>query len=641
MRSAIRTAATLGLLVPALGCAYFNTLYNARAKYREAQDLKRAADPERLQISGTEERLYTEAFEKAAKVVKFYPDSKWVDDALLLMGKSAFEKGDYSTALRKFDEVLTFYPRSKLVPETLLMKGRTLIETREYDAGAAVLARASEIDDERIRGDVVYFRGVAEQDQGNPDEALAAFSEVVSRHRDSEWFAEAGIRAGELSREQGDLQTAVSLFEKVRARAREPKDRYRAGMLKGETLMELGETKRAATTFEDVRKRTLDEEDRGKAVLMRGKARLAGGDLEGAMEVFREVLQTYERREAAAEAQLAIASLHDEAGDFEEALVQYELVKEQGTAFPAWQEASARRSEIQRVLDLREALADPADPEHDRNRFLLAEHLLERIGDVDGALAEYAALAEESPDSEWAARALFAQAWVREHRLGEPAAAESILFRIANYTRGSEVTTAARRRLGYPVWKVEVLQPPPVRFVRMGEEEEAQEVVVSRVDPRDVPLPPGASQVKVWVLVQVDDDGSARSASVTKSGGAEFDEAAMEAARASRYLPPSEGGPEYSVLQYVFPPPRADSGAVAADEPSAAERDAMLDARDAAAETFTSPLVPDGADSLGAVAPADTIAPAPADTTAPAPPDRVQPGLPGFRDRRMSGSGND
>mgnify|MGYP000497119682 CR=1 FL=1 len=37
-------------------------------------------------------------------------------------------------------------------------------------------------------------------------------------------------------------------------------------------------------------------------------------------------------------------------------LEQYDLVKEQGTGYPAWQEASTRRTEIQRVLDLRQSI---------------------------------------------------------------------------------------------------------------------------------------------------------------------------------------------------------------------------------------------------------------------------------------------
>jgi hypothetical protein len=97
---------------------------------------------------------------------------------------------------------------------------------------------------------------------------------------------------------------------------------------------------------------------------------------------------------------------------------------------------------------------------------------------------------------------------------------------------------------------------------------------------------------------------------VAKSGGAEFDEASLEAARASRFLAPSEGGPEYTVMEYEFPPRPPVTG----DEPTAAERDTMLDARDAA--------------------PADSTV-VPADSSA-APPDSIpQPGSAAFRDRLM------
>jgi len=129
--------AALAVIVLPLGggCAYFNTLYNANGKFDEAQDIKRRADPERPKITTQEQRLYDEAFEKAARVVKFYPDSKWVDDALLLMGKSAFENGDYAKAERKFDEILQFYPKSNLTTETLLWQGRTYVATRAYPQG--------------------------------------------------------------------------------------------------------------------------------------------------------------------------------------------------------------------------------------------------------------------------------------------------------------------------------------------------------------------------------------------------------------------------------------------------------------------------------------------------------------------------
>jgi TonB family protein len=590
-------------------CAYFNTLYNARLKFAEAQDLARKADPEREKISPQEERLYTEAFEKAARVVKFHPESKWVDDALLLMGKASFEKGDYSTALRKFDEVLTFYPESELTGETLLMKGRTLIQAKDYDTGIEELSRAVEANDDEFRDDVAYFLGVVHHERGNLDEALAAYADVVSRYRKSEWFAEAGLAAGDIEVDRGHAEAAVGFFEQVRRHGRTLENRYHGGMRKGEALLSLKEYARARTTFRDTADRVIDVDDRGHALLMEGRAAAAAGDADEARRIFRSILVDYEHREAAADAQLAMAEMLDEAGNLAEALAEYELVKEQGTGHPAWQKATARRSEIQRVLDLRAAVAESTEVDRDKNRFLLAEQLLERIGDVEGALAEYDALSKESPDTEWGARALFARAWILEHRLDRPGAADTVFFTLANHHSGTEADAFARRRLGYPVWRVEEVDTPPVQFLREESDDAPKETVLSRVEPRAVPLPAGVDQVKVWVRVHVAPDGAAADAKVAKSGGAEFDEAALEAAKASRFLAPSDGGPEYTVMEFEFPSRPAPVG----DEPSAAERDAMLDARDAAADSAAAAV----------------------DSTA-APPDSIpQPGTAAFRDRLL------
>lgn len=608
MRSVARLATGLVALsfLAASGCAYFNTLYNAKQKYRDGLELKAHADLDRTKISNQEERLYTEAFEKAARVVKYYPDSRWVDDALLLMARASHEKGDYSTALRKYGEILQFYPKSDLVPATLVMEGRTAIEIHDYDRAVTALKRAREFDRKELRGDVSYFLGVVEEEQGNTDEALALYADVLDHHDDSEWFARAGMRAGDLAREHGDHAAAVVYYDRVRKHGHTPKEKYDAGMAKGEALLDLKEWKRARTTFHDVASRTVNEKDRSHAYLMEGHAVATSGRPAEAEKVYLQILEDFPRTEAAAEAQFALAKRWDDAGDLEKALEEYELVKEQGTAYDAWRHASARQSEIQRVLDLRSDLAQDDTEDRDRKRFLLAEQLLEKIGDVDGALEEYASLAKDADDSEWGFRALYAEAWVLENRLADPDSADALLFELANRDTRTEVGAAARRRNHMPVWKFEEITPPRVVFIRGEGEEAPDEVVVSRVEPREVPLPPGVREVTVWARITVERDGSAKSVKIVKSGGEEFDAAVLEAARASKFLAPDEGGPEITVVEYDFPPKKAaDESADAAatgpppsaageetlppedDEPSAAERDAMLDALDAAADSAT------------------------------------------------------
>ncbi len=560
------------------GCAYFNTLYNAKAKFWEAQEIKDRADPERLEITNQEEKLYTESFETAARVVKYWPDSRWVDDALLLMGRSSFEKGEHSAALRKFDEILTFYPDSDLQGEALVNKARTLVETREFGEATVTLDKARELDEKEWREDVIYLSGVVDLEQGDHDRALVAFAEVVDWYEGSEWYSDAGMRAGDYARETGDGALAVTFYDRVRHHGRTPEERTRAGMAMGATLLELGHWKRAEKIFADVAKRAAKEDDESVARLERGRAVALSGDTERAVEIWEGVLKRNPRREGAAGAQLAIARLAEADGDFELAKEQYELVREQGTSHAAWLEASDRMAQIDRVLALREAIASEEEEDKESNRFLLAEQLLEQIGDTFGALDEYESLERDASGTEWGAKALYAQAWVFENRLDHPDSASVLFHRLANYYTGTEVDAYARRRLGYPVWTVEIIEPPRVVFIRgESEDTEPEDVVRKYVAPKNVPLPDGVSSVEVWARLHIADDGSVEKVRIVKSGGDEFDASVEEAALATKYLPPSEGGPKVTVVQYYFPPRNVAPGGNDG-EPTIAERDAALEA---------------------------------------------------------------
>ena len=637
----IGTWAMLAMLSAGSGCAYFNTLYNARQKYDDALDIKRKADPERDKITQQEEKLYGDAFDRAARVVKYWPTSRWVDDALLLMGKSSYEKGDYSTALRKFNEILTIFPNSELADQARLEKGRTLIATKDYAEAVSELNRVAEHGGDKYRPDVLYHLGVVRDEEGDVDGALEAYGEVTRRYPKSQWLAPAGLAAGDLERERGRRGEAVGYYERVRRRGRTAEERSLGGIRKGEALRDLGELPRARNTFHDVAKNAVNEERRGKALLAEAAAVAATGDTTGAVRAYDAILAAYPRKEAAAEAQFAKAKMKDDVGDLAGARADYELVKEQGTGHEAWQRATERITEIQQVLDLREEVASEG-PDRDRSRFLLAEQLLEKIGDIDGALAQYDTLAVQAKGSEWGAKALFAKAWVLENRRSQPAAADSALFKLANFYAGTEVDAFARRRLGYPVWKVEKIEPPKVVYIRSASDANAvasSESMLDRIEPKPVPLPPDKPEVKVWVRVGLARDGSVEETRVVKSGGEDFDQACLEAARASRFLSPDEGGPVLTVVQYVFPlpsPTPVPSGApsAAADSTNAPpDRNAPAGAvglSGAADSTNFTPVPPDSGAAAGDFVPAGE----PDSTTQPPPPPGETP-LPSIRDRRL------
>ena len=69
------------------------------------------------------EEKYGEVIEKCGKVIRDYPDSKWVDDAIFLMGQSLVRQGEYDKGIRKFIELTTNYPESEYVSEVDVLAG--------------------------------------------------------------------------------------------------------------------------------------------------------------------------------------------------------------------------------------------------------------------------------------------------------------------------------------------------------------------------------------------------------------------------------------------------------------------------------------------------------------------------------------
>jgi len=96
--------------------AYYNTFYNAKKSFDKAVDASVREDRPvdrsvYLQVFETIDgspgaRDFESAVKKSADVLRGHPDSKWVDDALLLIGKSYFYTGNTVGAEQKFREVV-------------------------------------------------------------------------------------------------------------------------------------------------------------------------------------------------------------------------------------------------------------------------------------------------------------------------------------------------------------------------------------------------------------------------------------------------------------------------------------------------------------------------------------------------------
>ena len=148
--------------------AYFNTFYNAQRLFDDGENevekakrdfLERGLSNRVFTIPASARTKFQTSIEKNSKVLSFYPDSKWVDDALMMIGKAYFYMEDDVRSERKFLELAVQFPNSDLIPESQLWLGKSLIRQKKYDAGIKkfeeILSNGSNINDD-ISGETAY-----------------------------------------------------------------------------------------------------------------------------------------------------------------------------------------------------------------------------------------------------------------------------------------------------------------------------------------------------------------------------------------------------------------------------------------------------------------------------------------------------
>ncbi len=237
---------------------YFNTYYNAAKLYDEAEaeieknQASRTIDPNQGSVEmepamadgvpGEEsdvpkEKMHRQiammetgapstaimkldkVIEKGSRILVNYPKSKWVDNALLLIGKSYYHKSEALRAERKFQELLDRYPESSLVPEAILWLGKTYVRLEKYETAEGLLDRAIE---EAVR-------------EGEPDIAAAAYFEL-----------------GKMYLLQDNRAEAVKKYEQAVDFASDEDRRMQIQLALAREYERLGEKEKAAKAYRDI-----------------------------------------------------------------------------------------------------------------------------------------------------------------------------------------------------------------------------------------------------------------------------------------------------------------------------------------------------------------------------------------------------
>ncbi len=213
--------------------AYYNTFYNAQSSFDEAMETARAREAPVVRTvfmplfpepaARTSNARFDNAIKKSADVLRDHGESKWADDALLLIGRTYFETRQFGGAQQKFREIIDEWPMTRGAPSPLADEARfwlarSYVEAEQFEQAARTIDAALADDEisERVRARLLLVKGQLHVQQGQWGQAADALALGLEGARDRELRARGYFLLGQVHDKRGAYDQALDAFAQVR-----------------------------------------------------------------------------------------------------------------------------------------------------------------------------------------------------------------------------------------------------------------------------------------------------------------------------------------------------------------------------------------------------------------------------------------
>jgi tetratricopeptide (TPR) repeat protein len=285
---------------------YFNLYYDAKDIFNDAEQAIKSQKKdlfasEEVAVSGNVNQQLSKVIDKCSTILQFHSNSAYVDNALLMLGKSFYYQRNYLKALRKFQELIATQPNSDLILETELWIGKTQMRLRQYDDGLSMLEtvkqKASEEGEDEFLTEAfleeIKYK-IAQEDYAG---AITASNDYLKQSDNDEINAEIVFELGKLYEKVNNLNDAIASFKKVFDYSPSFDTQYEAKLELGKALREAGDKDQALADFEDMISEDKYAEHFDQIDLERGKTLADLNRYDEAVDVLVKVDTTYRNSE--------------------------------------------------------------------------------------------------------------------------------------------------------------------------------------------------------------------------------------------------------------------------------------------------------------------------------------------------------
>lgn len=299
---------------------YFNLYYNARELFEKAE--KQINEKEKdlfstdvQQLPGTAKADLVKVIEKCSEILQFNSESAYVEEALLMLGKSYYYQWNYQKSLRKFNELKNSYPETDYLTEVNLWIAKNQFKLKNYNDGLTTLAevktKAVEEDDEEIINEAYLEEIVYRVNIEDYKSAIDVANEFMSVSGDKEIKAQVWYEVGRLNMRIGDIENAIIAFENVFEYSPDFDLEFDANLKYGVALREGGKGEEALVNFFDMRDEDKYEEDYAEIDLEIARTNRALGNIDLAINQLIEVDTLYRNTNSGAASKYELAQIYE------------------------------------------------------------------------------------------------------------------------------------------------------------------------------------------------------------------------------------------------------------------------------------------------------------------------------------------
>lgn len=306
--------------------SYFNTFYNAQQSYKRGyeqyEDQKGTLNPERpIRVHRSPLRggvnHFEDAIERGTDLLINHPNSRYVDDAVALIGRSYFFLQNYYSAEQKFIELYAITGSDDLLQESVIWRGRTMLEQERYNEGISYMnaqLEASDIEWDRrskAEAEILLAQFMVELEQY--EEAGRLLFTALPDVKERELRARGFFLNGQLLDMLEAYEPAYEAFDRAASANPYYELIYHAELKKGVMLRKLGRNAEARRHFASMSRDNNNFEFLSEIQFQLGLTQQAMGNDAAALEWYREVLYLSNRtpgRELLARTHYAKAELY-------------------------------------------------------------------------------------------------------------------------------------------------------------------------------------------------------------------------------------------------------------------------------------------------------------------------------------------